>query len=233
VLDHRELMRLHVETLFTMDGAGRLVAVNVPSGAPAPRFFMGRTRLGTVWSRRHDLATEVVAELESLVATMPPSLDVEDPLEPAVSAPFTDLLATGSPLDIWAGPAYCFPPSRESADLAVRVTLENRAMLERYLPAWLPEVADGVPMTAVVEHGAAVALCSSVRIGARAHEAGVETHPDFRGRGFAAPVVAAWADAVRELDRIPLYSTSWGNAASRAVARKLGLIQYGSDLEIH
>jgi len=65
-----------------------------------------------------------------------------------------------------------------------------------------------------------------------AHEAGVETAPPYRGRGHAAQVVAAWARAVLELGRVPLYSTSWQNEASRAVARKLSLIRFGDDLHI-
>jgi predicted GNAT family acetyltransferase len=63
-------------------------------------------------------------------------------------------------------------------------------------------------------------------------EGGVETLPSHRGRGLAAEVVAAWAAAVRADGRIPLYSTSFGNRASQAVARKPGLIRYGTDLHL-
>lgn len=33
---------------------------------------------------------------------------------------------------------------------------------------------------------------------------------------------------MRELDRVPLYSTSWENRPSRALAKRLGLIEFGS-----
>jgi hypothetical protein len=42
--------------------------------------------------------------------------------------------------------------------------------------------------------------------------------------------VAAWAKAVYDMARVPLYSTSWDNEPSRALAKRLGLIQYGVDL---
>jgi len=65
-----------------------------------------------------------------------------------------------------------------------------------------------------------------------AHEAGVETLPEFRGNGFAKEVTAGWARAVDALGAIPMYSTSWQNTASQAVAKKLGLICYGAEFHI-
>ncbi len=52
----RQRMDLHVEALFTHDADGSLVRVNEPDGAPAPRFFRGRTGDGLVRRHRRDVA---------------------------------------------------------------------------------------------------------------------------------------------------------------------------------
>ncbi len=81
----------------------------------------------------------------------------------------------------------------------------------------------------MVRDGAAVSVCFSARIGTGAAAAGVETLPDFRSRGYATAVTAAWGAAIREAGRIPLYSTAWENLASRGVARRAGLIMFGAE----
>jgi len=53
--DH-ELMKRHVEALYTHDAAGRLRRVREHNGAPAPRFFLGRTAGG--WSAATATASE-------------------------------------------------------------------------------------------------------------------------------------------------------------------------------
>ena len=87
-------------------------------------------------------------------------------------------------------------------------------------------------MIAAIVNGSAVAVCASVRTISSAHEAGVETAPSFRGHGYASAVVAEWANMVRARGAEPLFSTSWQNTASRALARSLGLRQFGADLHI-
>jgi RimJ/RimL family protein N-acetyltransferase len=99
--------------------------------------------------------------------------------------------------------------------------------------AWLAEeLPFRLPCAAILHNGAAVSVCCSSRNGPDAAEAGLETVEAFRGRGFAPAVVASWGYAVRESGRTPLYSTSWDNLASQAVARKLGLALYGVDMSI-
>jgi predicted GNAT family acetyltransferase len=80
----------------------------------------------------------------------------------------------------------------------------------------------------IIEDGYPVSICFCARRSDVAAEAGLETAKAYRGRGYARRVTTAWALAVRDTGRIPLYSTDWTNGASLAVARSLGLNEYGS-----
>ncbi len=231
VISAKSLMRLHVEALFTCDLSGRLVVVNEPRGGPAPRFFLGRTVEGNECWARHDLDVAVIRDLTALCASAPVGLEIE--ANPGSAAPFLSRLSKDEAVrKMWTGPAYQFPQDVTEVGDTVRVTPENAAVLTPYFEDWVADVQSEAPFAALLKDGKAVSICCSVRMTPRADEAGVETHPDFRGHGLAACVVAAWARSVREKERVPLYSTSWENQASRAVALKLGLVQYGADLHI-
>lgn len=223
-----ELMRMHVHGLFTHDARGRMVPVNEPGGAPAPRFFLGRTAEGSVWRFRHDVDDDLARELERLCRAEPAGDDFR--LSPGAAETYAALLA---PVQrTWAGPAYHVPRDLPASGDAVRITTANAELLRPHLEAWLGDVATAQPLLVSAERGRAVSICASVRITSEADEAGVETAAAFRGRGHAARAVSAWAAAVRELGRVPLYSTSWENAASQALARSLGLRRFGADLHI-
>ncbi len=85
-----------------------------------------------------------------------------------------------------------------------------------------------IPWIVVVEQGTGVASCFSARLTAQVAEAGLWTHDAFQGRGYGSAATAAWACAVRDMGRIPFYTTDWRNLASQGVARKLGLRMYAS-----
>ncbi|WP_133579954.1 GNAT family N-acetyltransferase [Aureibacillus halotolerans] len=129
------------------------------------------------------------------------------------------------------GPAYRFPQEiRQPAHDTVLVNTDNAQLLEQHFSSFIPDLAQRQPCAAVVQNDQAVAVCFCARTNDEASEAGLETHIDFRGRGFGQAVVLAWALAVRKRGRSPLYSTSWDNIASQALAKKLGLVQYGTVL---
>ena len=229
-----ELMQLHVEAEFTHDAAADLVSTNEPAATTAPRFFLGHTALGTVCRFRREMSKACRLRLAAAVreATQDLSLLRTDrALDPT---PFEHILSEEAPvLHTSVGLAYRFPRVLSAAP-STRI-LGDRAdatVLHPLLAAWAPDIQLSPPLVACILDGVAVAVCGSVRMTARAHEAGVETAAPFRGRGYARAAVAAWAAAVRALDVEPLYSTTWQNTASRAVARRLGLVSVGRDLHI-
>ena len=229
--NERALMRLHIETLFTHDARGRMVRVNEPGGKVAPRFFLGRTGAGLEWRLRDDLDESLAKELNAACRADARRATLSSSEGDATN--YEELLARFAPIERkWTGPAFCFPESLGTAVNTVLVTEDNVHVLRPHLEAWLGDVAQCQPMLVVLADGHAVSICASVRIGAAAHEAGLETAAAFRRCGYAIHAATAWAIAVRALGRIPLYSTSWQNAASQAVAHRLGLLRYGIDLHI-
>jgi RimJ/RimL family protein N-acetyltransferase len=222
-------MRIHADTLFTYDTTGRMVGSNEPGGRPAPRLFIGLTAHG--WVVR--LGSMVPAEVgENINAIVKRGLPLE-----ALHVPRMTLLELRAALEEQApvtrevsGPDYRFPAGMKRPQEVVQVTGANLDLVADAFPWLLEELPDWWPCFARVHDGAAVSICFSSRITDQACEAGVETLPDFRSRGFASAVTAAWAASIRRSARIPLYSTSVDNLASQGVAARLGLIRFGFDL---
>lgn len=224
-------MDLHVRALYEHDANGRIVASNEPDPAPAPRLYLGRTSSRNHWRFHAELSDQLVRRLDLLLQREPVVADLTRPpvALPAVQAA---LAAHGPSDDIWSGPAWSFPDEIAQPASVIDVTTDHLDLLRKNFGYTADHFGVVQPCTAVVVDGDAVALCSSVRLTDQAAEAGVSTTEPFRGHGYAADVTAAWAIAIRRTGRIPLYSTSWHNTASRRVAEKLGLIMYGSDFSI-
>jgi RimJ/RimL family protein N-acetyltransferase len=234
MLTDLDLINIQARALFTHDSASRLLSVNEPDGAnvPAPRLFLGRTRAGNIWRFRAGLPEELCDELNALCADEPP-LDDDFKTRPRQLEKIIRLLEADAPLEeISSGPAYWFTEYRVSSKPLVTVTGNKANILRGGFEKLVEELPNWQPFVALVEDGQAVSVCRSVRLTSEAHEAGVETLPDFRGRGSAQEVTSEWARQVQTLGVIPLYSTSWENIASQAVARKLGLKCYGTDFHI-
>ena len=225
----RDLMALQINTLFHSDTAGRLRWVNEPGDPPAPRFFLGRTLHGNLWRFRDDLPATLVAELESLCRTEPIATDLTSP--PQQEAAIKALLHAHAPIqEEERGPAWWVPEGNQPSANVLLIDDANAHLLEVTFPWVLREKPyDLGPVAATLEQGRGVAICFCSRIPGQATEAGVGTLTEFRGKGYATAAVIAWAAAVRKRGWLPLYSTSWENRASQAVARKLGMMLYGED----
>lgn len=226
-----DLMRAHLDALYTHDARGRMMVVNEWTGGQPPRFHLGRTPAGNVWRFRHDLPGGCVRSLETLCA-QEPAWDGSSRL-PRLCIELEKALAADAPVTrVVAGPAWWFANAIVPAVTPLAISLANADLLRGGLEAWLPDVPHRHPFMVSLAKGRAVSVCASVRITPAAHEAGVETLSAHRRRGHAANAIAGWADAVQALGARALYSTSWENAASQGVAAKLGLSLYGVDYEV-
>lgn len=210
---------LHLHTLFLLDNAGRILGTREPVPEAGPRFALIRGRTSCAWAVRADVPQGIAEELDGLAGAEPPVADFGD--EPVHAERYRTLVGGG----VYFGSAFSFPKRVEQPDATVHVNA--LPLLTRHFSGWTAaEIAGRAPIVAVKEDGHAVSVCFCARRSEKAAEAGLETAEAFRGRGFATQVTAAWALAVRASGRVPLYSTSWENGASLAVARKLGLVGY-------
>lgn len=230
-----DLIEIDAEALYRFSEAGRIVGVNEPEGEQGPRVFLGRTREGNIWRFRDDLPDELVAELAGILEKEPVAQDLEPP--PACLDALIEVLGRHEPVHhVWNGPAWYFPeelPPAPATPEIVLVTAANRELVETPYPDLGQDIEFRSPCMVILDDGGRpISMCFNARLTDRAAEAGVDTDEAYRGRGYAVAVTAAWAKAIRASGRIPLYSTSWDNAASRRVAAKLGLILYGADCSI-
>jgi hypothetical protein len=230
-VDEQELMGIRADTLFIHDARGRMVRNNEPDGDPAPRLFLGYTMDGCVVRFGQGTPDALIERISAIIERQPPVGSLH--IRPAVLVEAREALEVHAPVTHEeGGPTYRFPEPITPSPEAVRLTAANIAVTQYAYP-WLSRAfPTREPCFSVVHDGAAVSICFSSRIGAIANEAGVETLPAFRGRGYALAVTAAWGAAVHAAGRIPLYSTTWDNLASQGVARRLGLVMFGADVTL-
>jgi hypothetical protein len=212
-------------TLCESDAGGRLTTTREPAQRPAPLFLLVRSTTTTAWGIRADIPDALAVELDALARDEPPVRELHE--LPKHVERYRALGATES-----FGPAFEFPDVvAPPSDIQL---VDDERALDMNFHGWVPgEIAAGcAPVMAIVVDGHPVSVCFCARRSDVAAEAGVDTAPAYRGRGYAGQVTAAWALAIRASGRVPLYSTSWTNTASLAVACKLGLVAYASDWSI-
>lgn len=216
---------LQLATLYETDACGRLTTTREPAKKPAPKFVLVRSTTASAWGIRADIPDALAEELAALAREEPPPADLHD-----LPTHVDRYRAFGTTERF--GPAFEFPELLPTASDIVLV--EDERALNVSFRGWVPgEIAAGcAPVMGIVVEGHLVSICFCARRSDVAAEAGVDTAPGYRGRGYAGRVTSAWALAMRASGRIPLYSTSWTNTASLAVACKLGLVAYASTWSI-
>ena len=221
-----ELLAIQAEAL--MDQRGRLTGLC--------GLMIGTALDGQLMLIGSDIPDALVPALTDALDFCPPAPAVH--LEPPALAVCREILqAVCGPMTLHAGPYYTFERevtvrldlpiirSDGAADARLRhLNPGNRdddewdALLDGTLGPWAMALVDD----------RVVSICHTPRpLSARAAEAGVWTHPEYRGRGYAAAVTATWADIVRPSGRYLFYSTDAQNFSSQRVAERLELRQIG------
>ena len=213
--------QLQLETLFILD-EGRIRCTREPTPQPGPAFALVRGVKECAWAVSAAVPTELKDQFDALARDEPLVSDFARP--PRHAQAYLALL--GGKAD--SGPVFTFPPTLvHSGDVAI---VTDIAELNKHFRGWTAdEIPDRSPIVGIIVDGEVVSVCFCARRSDIAAEAGVETAPEFRGKGLAAQVTTAWARLIQQSGRLPLYSTSWDNRSSLAVARRLQLSMCASD----
>lgn len=183
-----------------------------------------------------ELAERLARRLRRAVAAAPQRADPS--VAPVALVACARLLrAVRRPIRRVSGPCYAFPRKLRVRSRAhiVRSTAARLDWLRSCNPGnWLDHewqaLIDGRlgPWAMATIDRRVASICHTpCAMTEDAAECGVWTHPEFRGRGLAAAVTAAWASLLRPTGRQLFYSTAAANFASQRVAAKLGLRPVG------
>lgn len=227
-----ELLRREMDTLWGTDLYGRpshsqpLVALAVAGGSRCVRLSPS-------------LPVEVRRRLDQL------DLQEAESSPEALIERFRELLPFAAS-GYGGGPSYVFDGERtpEPTNPELRILSSEESDIEflrtaRPEPWWEAEEWDDFlagrigPWAVGVREGRVAALCHTPVASSVAAEAGVWTHPDERGRGWAGLVTSEWARVAGKEFETLFYSTRFDNVASQAVARKLGLRPIGAIWQLH
>jgi hypothetical protein len=231
-LSPRQLAEAHVRALFRTTGDGSIVETNESPPMVGPRVFVARSRAGTLCVPRHDVPPALATELRRVASELPP---LPDPTgDPDIYADLRTVVTEDGPISHqWHGPAYAFDgPARDPHPDVVEIRDERDLFVGPPFEDFRTDLDHHRPLFAIVCDGMVVSAGFSARTTDREAEAGVNTHVDHRGQGYGAAVVNSWRLAIERSGRVPLYSTSYDNASSQAVTRRLGLRQYAETFSL-
>ncbi|MBS0470333.1 MAG: GNAT family N-acetyltransferase [Proteobacteria bacterium] len=239
----RALLALQAQTLFELSPQLRMVRARDPDNSPAPRLYLGGGDDGWVGYVRHDIGETQTREINSLLRD-----------EPAVTAPGATpchaeryrKILDAEPLSPHNyGPVHRLPRGVPAPHVDATIvccdTAEGRALTERIIRDGMPKgLSDAgfvdlshfwAPWCAATVGDDIAALAFCVRDGLMAREIGVYTVADYRGRGYAPAVTAAWS-RLHPRHPVLFYSTHRDNLASQRVIARLRLPFLGESMRI-
>lgn len=218
-----DLVNLHIRLEYRLDESGLLIPY--PGSTEQAWFVCYRGESRTIRFYRRDLPDDLRERLAALPDEAP--FDAPDFVEGILGVRLVEKRWTGSTAVVPPGDRASQTPAarllgRHDLEMAgdpdFAVSADNLAALWRRVEGAIGER----PVAAVFVEGRLVSVCESARENDAAAEAWVRTLLEFRRKGHARQAVAVWTDAVRDAGKVPFYSYSADNIASRALLRSLG-----------
>ena len=229
-LEIDRLAALHLEVLYVwVDGR---IAGTRGGGPSPPLLHLLRTSAGNHWAlHEHERSNGPLADA---LAAEPVVTVGELELRPPTRVPVALRERGGEQSREYRGPAFVCPsrPAARAGPMLIERVADVPPGLRGPL-GWISELTEReLPAAVVIEDGVVLSVCHCARSVDEAAEAGVDTVDTARRQGLGRAVVATWAAAMIDRDRRPLYSTTWDNDASRALATSLGFEMYGEDYHV-
>ncbi|QHQ60977.1 GNAT family N-acetyltransferase [Anaerocolumna sedimenticola] len=231
MINEQEMMRMHIEALFTLNHDLKLMNINEPwdNTKPAPKFVMGRTFQGDIlYYFRNDISDDIIHKVSELCLKEPAIQNTNE--RPRYFEQYLECFDNGHYTE-----EVCFyvPEGGEKIRECILLDSKNVSKFTSGGFEWLKEeFPSSLPCAALIQADQAVSICRSVRISCKAQEAGIETLESFQGNGYAHDVLIKWAQEVRLLGCEPLYSTFSDNFKSQRVAQKANLYCFGTGFKI-
>lgn len=239
-----DLLRANVGSTFGLSSNGRIAFENEPPPLPGPRLFLSGCRAGNQVVLRHDVSAATAQAVEALVAAEPPWFDAG--ADPACLDHVIALMAREAPVEsvsrslIYRLPhGLTFPTdvrilrSDTSEGLSWLANLAQAGMPQHLLDAGFLGAGDfWTPWCVALEGETIAAMGFAARIAGCGADIGVYTFPQFRRRGLAAAVTAAWSSLPELADRPLFYTTLTTNLSSQRVAARLGLPPFGAGVRV-
>lgn len=242
----RELIEIQVATMFVPAPSGRILRENDPDCSPGPRMYLGGCETGNVLRLRHDVGDETARAIAALAAEEPPLRERDS--TPRHLEDYVQLLDAEGPVRERAlGLVYQLPndvgaEGGRDLTLVKSDTADGDRLVAEFAQGGMPQSLVDIGFVAVEEfwppwcvalsEGEIASIAFAARIGPAGADAGVNTVPAFRGRGFAARVTAGWASHPALGGRALCYSTDRTNIASQRVAEKLRLRLLGASVRL-
>ncbi|MEI6530264.1 MAG: GNAT family N-acetyltransferase [bacterium] len=227
----QKLISKRHDLLFRTNAAGELISINEPLEAdaqPAPAIYVCFAKGRFLLKHGAGVPEDWIKNLWEILSRVDGTAEVpHTEIEALIRK---SALGHADITEIEKGPAFYIPQKPARTTNVIEINQWNRDVLELHFQYTHRHWDRLQPCLAKVIDDKAVAICRTVRRSSFGLECGVDTTLEFRKRGFGAETVAFWASKVWSEGLIPCYSTQWENKASLALAKKLGMIQYATDI---